>query len=76
MRKMKMDLVTIGFILLAAGTLFIILGSGSAKFAVGGFIGPVPFGFGSDPQLTKLAVLVSAIAVIFFVVLIIRGLTV
>ena len=44
-----MELAYIGIVLVSVGILLIAFSAGrDAKFAAGGFIGPVPFGFGND----------------------------
>ncbi|MFQ6010510.1 MAG: hypothetical protein ACE5J7_05340 [Candidatus Aenigmatarchaeota archaeon] len=68
----EQNIVLIGFILLVLGIALIIIGSilsgkGETKWAVGGFIGPLPFGVGSSMQL---AVLVTIIAFVIFILLI------
>ena len=60
-------IAAIGIILIFAGIFMVMassaLGSGkaSAKIAVGGFIGPVPFGFANDRQMLYVAVALSII---------------
>lgn len=67
---MSSHLLAISIILLfVAITLIIIGSSGSkAKVAVGGFIGPLPFGFGNDPELVKWVIIVSVIVAIVFII--------
>lgn len=69
---MQQSVVAVGIILLFMGIIFIILGSlsgkGDTKMAVGGFIGPIPFGWANDPQMFKyIIILIITIAVLFFV---------
>ena len=59
------DLVGIGMLLIFIGIIIVFLGmmqnakEGKAKFAVGGFIGFIPFGFGNDRNLVRFAAIVS-----------------
>ena len=52
-----MNLVSIGMILIFIGFILVFIGAltalpkGDTKVAVGGFIGPIPFGFGNDKNL-------------------------
>jgi len=66
------QLVTIGIIVVFVGILIIIIGSilgageGKAKFAFGGFIGPIPIGFANDKDMLYVVI---AIAVIMLIVM-------
>jgi uncharacterized protein (TIGR00304 family) len=66
------QLITLGVIVVFIGFALIIIGSfleaggkGEAKVAVGGFIGPIPFGFANDRQMLYIVI---TIAMIMFVV--------
>lgn len=65
------QLVAIGIVVVFAGIVLIIIGSllgagkGEAKFAVGGFIGPIPFGFANDKAMLYAVI---AIAMIVFII--------
>lgn len=73
----KMDgLVTVGLILVIIGVVLIVLGSANAKdskIGFGGVIGPFVIGFGNDPQLTKIAIVVSVIMAILFILFFLRA---
>jgi len=73
----SLDFATIGFALIIIGIVLIIAASLSGqkdtKVAVGGVIGIIPFGFGNDPQLVKIAIIISAVLAIIFIVLMIKG---
>ncbi len=67
------QLVTIGMVVIFIGVAIVIIGSllgaggdgkGGAKIAVGGFIGPIPFGFANDRPLLYV---VMAVAVAMFI---------
>lgn len=68
---MKFDLATIGLIVIFIGIMLIFLSTlnqkGDSKFAVGGIIGFIPFGFGNDKGLVLAGIVISAI--LFFVFL-------
>ena len=55
-----MLLVVVGFVLLAAGK------KAETRFAVGGFIGPVPFGFASDKEMLYIAIALTLFIAVFF----------
>ena len=57
-------LIFIGFILVFVSAL--LGGQGGTKFAVGGFIGPIPFGFANDPRMLKWILLFSVAVVAVF----------
>lgn len=62
-------LFLLGFGLILAGVIVLLAAAllsakGEAKVAVGGFIGPLPFGFANDPRLLWL-VLAIAVAMVF-----------
>jgi uncharacterized membrane protein len=54
---MKMDLTTIGVLIIFIGIIIIFVGAlsnmgkGESKVAVGGFVGFIPFGFANDKKM-------------------------
>ena len=59
-KKMTSPLLVTGLILILVGIIFVIVsafsgsstsGKGKVEIAAGGFIGPIPFGFFSSPQM-------------------------
>ncbi len=70
---MEEVLVKLGIILILAGFFAVLLGvllaarSENVKFAFGGFIGPVPFGFANDPRMLALVIFISLFVLLFFV---------
>jgi len=72
-----MDIAAIGFVLIVVGIILVIAASLSGqkdtKFAVGGIIGIIPFGFGNDPQLVKIAIIISAVIIVAFILLTLKG---
>lgn len=68
------NLIYVGIILMVIAVGLIFVGSlgaqkSESKFAVGGFIGPFPFGFGNSPKMVWLAIGLSIIMMIVFLVL-------
>ncbi len=68
-------MIAIGFFVVVVGFAIIMIGavlgggSGNAKVAIGGFIGPIPFGFANDPRMLKVVIAISvAIFALFFLV--------
>ena len=59
-------MILLGFLLVFAGAL---TGKTEGKVAVGGVIGFIPFGFGNDPQLVKIAVIISGALAILFILM-------
>lgn len=66
----KMEqLISLGVLLIVIGFIIVFLGmlkgskeaSSRTKVAVGGFIGPIPFGFGNDKNLVWLVTIVSVV---------------
>lgn len=72
--RMAMEqLILIGVVVVFAGIALIIIGSlaggeskTGAKIAVGGFIGPIPFGFANDKWLMFVVIAISIAALAFF----------
>ncbi|MEM7820850.1 MAG: DUF131 domain-containing protein [Candidatus Aenigmatarchaeota archaeon] len=63
-------LVLSGIVLLFIAIILIIFGTisrGEIKWAVGGFIGPIPFGFGNDPRLLWAVILISVMLLLIFI---------
>lgn len=61
----------LGFLLVFVGMAIIVVGGligegGEANVAVGGFIGPIPFGFANNSKMLKLLYVVLAAVFIFF----------
>ena len=72
----EINLVSVGIVLIFLGFLAVMIGSlikGEGKFAVGGIIGFIPFGFGNDPQLVKIAIIISAVFAIVFIAIALKG---
>lgn len=59
------QLILVGFLLVFAGMLTIFVGSflgtekADIKTGVGGFVGPIPFGFANDPRMLKIVMVLS-----------------
>lgn len=68
-----MAIIEIGFLLVFIGIIFIIAGSfmqpSDAKYAVGGIIGFIPFGFGNDKRLLWAVFAITAIMDIFWLLM-------
>ena len=69
------DIVSIGFLIVIIGIILIVVGGlvnaqeSKGGVAVGGFIGPIPFGFATNPTLFLVILAVTVvIAVLFFAV--------
>jgi len=74
---MPADIAAAGFVMIIVGIALIIFSGltgqkSDTKIAVGGFIGPVPFGFGSDPQMTRIAIVLSVLALAVFILFTLR----
>ncbi|MEM7819703.1 MAG: DUF131 domain-containing protein [Candidatus Aenigmatarchaeota archaeon] len=70
------NIILVGFILIIIGIIIITIGSlnsKNAKVAIGGFIGPLPFGWANDPQMLKWIIILTAIISIIFVIVFLRG---
>ena len=74
---MPQELVLAGIILLFIALVLIIVGSvlsaekegRKIEVGIGGFIGPVPFGWASSPDMLKWIMVITAIVMIGFVLL-------
>jgi len=68
---MKEYLPSLGFLLIFAGIAVVVIssflgaGAKNTKFAVGGFLGPLPFGFANSPGMLKLVIGVLVLMIIF-----------
>ena len=65
------NLVVLGFIAVIIGVVLIVVGAlqgGNAKVAVGGFIGPIPFGWANDPRMLQLVIALSLVALVVFII--------
>jgi len=72
---MEEQLIFIGFLVVFVGIIIIFIGSflsaskpkeSKFEWGVGGFIGPIPFGFGNNPKMVYLIMIVSLILFILF----------
>jgi len=72
---MEEQLVIIGFLVVFIGIIIIFIGSflsaskskeSKFEWGIGGFIGPIPFGFGNNPKMVYLIMIVSLILFILF----------
>ena len=67
-QKME-QLITIGVLLIIVGFIIVFFGmlfgpkesTSKTKIAVGGFIGPIPFGFGNDKNLVWFVTILSVV---------------
>ena len=63
------NVAVLGFVLLFIAIILIMIGMGSrgdTKVAVGGFIGPIPFGWANEPKmLWGILILTAVIAIVF-----------
>ncbi len=65
--KVMENAVLIGLVLVVLGFLILVLGAKDVKFGVGGFVGPIPFGFANDPKfLAAIIILTLVLALLFF----------
>ena len=71
--------IFVGFILVLAGAFLSALKSpketdSKTKFAIAGFIGPIPFGFGNDRNMVWLVVVLSLVLLLFWLFVSVRTL--
>jgi len=74
---MSQELVLIGFVLLFVAIILILVGSvlgaeksgGKVEWSVGGFIGPIPFGWASSPEMLKWTMAITTIVLVAFVLI-------
>lgn len=71
----KMEkLISLGVVIIFIGFIIVFLGfltgakeaNTKTKVAVGGFIGPIPFGFGNDKNLVWFVTILSVVLLIFW----------
>jgi len=46
---------------------------GKVEVGFGGFIGPIPFGWASNPRMLKWVILISVVAMVLFLILIVKN---
>ena len=66
-------IMILGFMIIFFGIINAKEGSSKAKVAFGGFIGPIPFGFGNDKNTVKFVAVLSAVLLIIWVLFRIKG---
>ena len=71
---MKQEFLFIGIALVIVGIVLISMflassGQSKSKFAIVGFIGPIPFGAGNSEGMIKLGIILTAIAIVAFVII-------
>ncbi|MCD6590710.1 MAG: DUF131 domain-containing protein [Candidatus Aenigmarchaeota archaeon] len=65
----------LGFTIILIGIAIIIIGSllssgkGETRFAVGGFIGPIPFGFGNDKNMVYFSIILAFVMIIVMILM-------
>ena len=73
----KMEqLISLGILMIIAGFIIVFFGTlmgakettSKTKVAVGGFIGPIPFGFGNDKNLVWFVSILSLVILVLWVV--------
>ncbi|MBI4163098.1 MAG: DUF131 domain-containing protein [Candidatus Aenigmarchaeota archaeon] len=72
----EINFAIIGFLLIIIGIVVLMIGAakqGNAKIAVGGFIGPIPFGWANDSEMMKYIIIMAVIVTILFVIFLLRG---
>lgn len=72
---METNLVTLGILLIFIGFVLLFTGSmgkGDTKVGVGGFIGPIPFGWANDPEMMKFVIAITIIAAAIYFLLFFR----
>lgn len=77
MKKKMQYLIPLGIIFLFLGTIFVIMGTftqakepgkeSSVKVGVGGFIGPIPFGFANDKKVMYAVVSLMVVLIILYI---------
>ena len=68
------QLISLGILLIFIGFVIVFIGSfmsskdtnSKTKVAVGGFIGPIPFGFGNDKNLVWFVTIISLVLFLFW----------
>ena len=73
----ELNLISVGLVIILIGFALVFIGSflggKNTKVAVGGFIGPIPFGWANDPKMLPWIIALTATVAIIFFVLINRG---
>lgn len=79
MKKKMQYFIPLGIVLLLLGTIFVIIGTfaqtkepgkeTSVKVGVGGFIGPIPFGFANDKKVMYVVVALMVALIVFYVIM-------
>jgi uncharacterized protein (TIGR00304 family) len=73
---MEEQLIPLGFIVIVIGIVIVFIGSVltasksknvKVDWGVGGFIGPIPFGFGSNQKIVYLIAIISLIIFVLFI---------
>ena len=64
---MRLDLI--GLLLILVGIAFLIISTSGGDYAIVGFIGPIPFGFGNNPKLVKTLLIISFVIIILLLIL-------
>ena len=70
---MEQFLILLGIVLIFTGMIIIIIGSllgaqrGEVKVGIGGFIGPIPFGFASERGMLYLVIVLTIAMFVVFV---------
>ena len=78
-KYMAEHIIAIGILLIIIGIVAVIAGAAlsgkdtKAEYAVVGFIGPLPFGFGSSEKMLYVAIAVTAVVIALFLFLRFRG---
>ena len=73
--KMNQNLLSLGILIIFIGFIIVFTGAlsnvkkGDAKFAVGGFVGFIPFGFANDKRMLWVVIGIMSMLVLFFVIL-------
>lgn len=72
---MEQNIILLGFVFIIIGIVLLIFGaiggnsSVKTKIAFGGFIGPIPFGFASEPRMFKFLLSFMIIVLALFVLM-------
>ena len=73
--KMNQNLLSLGILIIFIGFIIVFTGAlsnvkkGDGKFAVGGFVGFIPFGFANDKMMLWVLMGVMAVIASFFIVM-------
>ena len=72
----EINLVMVGFVIILIGFALVFISAFSgkdSKVAVGGFIGPIPFGWANDPKMLPWIMVLTVVIALVFLVLTLRG---